>query len=289
MKRWWMAAALLIPSVPATPGAEAGLMSHEVDYTHGDTELRGYLAYDDSLESPRPGVLVVHEWWGLNDHARRQADEIARLGYVAFAVDMYGKGVVTTDAAEAGRLAGRLYGKPLLRERVRAGFDVLARHPRVDARRIGAIGFCFGGTTVLELAYSGAPVAAVVSFHGGLTAPGPQDLDRIRASILVLHGAEDPLVKPEQIETFLEGVRKAGADWTMVWFGGAVHSFTNPEAGKTGIPGVAYDKRADVRSRRMMEIFFEERLRQASGGKDPIPAGESRGRFIDPIPRATGG
>lgn len=258
MKRICMVTALLLPSFL---GAEAGLTSRDLDYTHGDTELRGYLVYDDSLDGPRPGVLVVHEWWGLNDHARRQADEIAKLGYVAFAVDMYGKGVVTTDATEAAQLAGRLYGKPLMRERVRAGLDVLARDPRVDPRRIGAIGFCFGGTTVLELAYSGAPVTGVVSFHGGLVAPKPEDLDRIQASILVLHGADDPLVKPEQIEAFQEGVRKAGADWTMIWFGGAVHSFTNPEAGKTGLAGVAYDKRADARSRRMMEIFFEERLR----------------------------
>jgi dienelactone hydrolase len=157
--------------------------------------MRGFLAYDDSLKSKRPGVLVVHEWWGLNDFARERALKLAGLGYVALAADMYGGGATTRDREEAGKLAGALLKNPdLLRARAQAALKVLAADPRVDPNRLAAIGFCFGGTTVLELAYSGADLAGVVSFHGGLPRPQPGDLKGLKAKILVLHGADDPLV-----------------------------------------------------------------------------------------------
>jgi dienelactone hydrolase len=234
------------------------MVTQPVQYKQDDTVLEGYLAYDDEVKGKRPGVLVVHEWWGLNDFARKAAERVAKLGYVALAADMYGKGKVTQKPEEAGAWAGQIKGTPLMRERAKAGLAVLAKQEQVDPRRLAAMGFCFGGTTVLELAYSGAEVRGVVSFHGGLTAPKPDDLKNIKASILALHGADDPLVKPEDITAFQEGMRQAKADWQMILFGGAVHSFTNPEATGLNIPGVAYDARTANRAFQYMELFFKE-------------------------------
>jgi dienelactone hydrolase len=234
------------------------IVTQPVEYKQGDTVLEGYLAYDDAGRGKRPGVLVVHEWWGLNDFAKKTAESIAKLGYVAFAVDMYGNGKVTRNPDEARVWASEVKGTPLMRERAQAGLKVLAQNKLVDPQRLGAMGFCFGGTTVLELAYSGAEVRGVVSFHGGLTAPRPEDLNNIKASLLVLHGADDPLVKPEEIAAFQEGMRKAKADWQMILFGGAVHSFTNPGATGLNIPGVAYDARTAARAFKYMELFFTE-------------------------------
>lgn len=238
----------------------AKVVRQTVEYRHLDTVMKGYLAYDDTLAGKRPGVLVVHEWWGLNEFARQQADKLAEMGYVALAADMYGDGKVTRDPAEARKLADQVRGTPLLRERARAGLAALAGHKLVDSRRLAAIGFCFGGTTVLELAYSGADLLGVVSFHGGLTAPRPEDLKTLKAKILVLHGADDPLVKPEEIAAFQDGMRKAGADWQMVLYGGAVHSFTNPAAGSDKSKGVAYDPKAAARSWEHMQLFLKDIL-----------------------------
>ena len=238
--------------------ARAGLVGRAVEYSQGGAALEGYLVYDDAVQGKRPGVLVVPEWWGLNDYARKRADDLACLGYVAFAADMYGKGVVTTDAKKAAELSAPFRGTPLMRERAKAGYDVLAKHELVDPERTAAIGFCFGGTTVLELAYGGAPLAGVVSFHGNLPAPKPEDLPNIKASILVCHGADDFFVAPEDIDAFQKAMREARADWQMVSYGGAVHSFTNPDAGKAGIQGVAYNEKAALRSWRHMEAFFDE-------------------------------
>jgi len=242
--------------------AQAAVTTQPVEYKHGDTILEGWLAYDDSLSGKAPGVLVAHEWWGLNDYAKKRAEELAGMGYVAFALDMYGKGVVTADPKEAAKLSGQVKGTPLMRERALAGLQVLAESERVDPSRIGAIGFCFGGTTVLELAYAGGKVAGVVSFHGGLTLPGPEDLSRIRSSILVLHGAEDPHVPADEAAAFREAMSKAGVDWQMIYYGGAVHSFTNPDAGSTGLKGVAYDAKAAERSWTHMRVFFDEILKR---------------------------
>lgn len=238
--------------------AQAGVVSKPVEYNHEGTVLEGYLAYDDAIQGKRPGVLVVHEWWGLNDYVRSRVDKLARLGYVAFALDMYGKGVWTTEPAEAKKLSGHLRGTPLLRTRAQVGLGILKDNSRVDPGRIAAIGYCFGGTTVIELAYSGADIAGVVSFHGGLTAAKPEDYSRIKARFLICHGANDGFIPAQAIQAFQEGLNKADADWQMISFGGAVHSFTNPEADKVGINGIAYNKAADERSWNYMQQFFKE-------------------------------
>jgi dienelactone hydrolase len=237
---------------------QANLVTKTVEYQQDGTVCKGYLAYDDSSRGKRPGVLVVHEYWGLNDFTRKEADQLAGLGYVAFAADIYGQGLVTTDPKEAGRLAGEMRGnKPLLRARAQAALKVLAEIAVADPQRLGAIGFCFGGTTVLELAYAGAALKGVVSFHGGLTSPQPQELKSIKAAILVLHGADDPHVKAEAITAFQEAMRQGGIDWQMVFFGGAVHAYMNPAANNRAA-GVAYDARVARRSWQYMQDFFKE-------------------------------
>jgi dienelactone hydrolase len=251
-----MAVALILLVLTA---AEAKIATQTVEYRQDGTVMRGFLAYDDSLKGKRPGVLVVHEWWGLNDFARERALKLAGLGYVALAADMYGGGATARDREEARKLAGALLGNPdRLRARAQAALKVLAADPRVDPNRLAAIGFCFGGTTVLELAYSGADLAGVASFHGGLPQARPEDLKRLTAAILVLHGADDPHVSPADIAAFEQAMRQAGADWQMVWFGGAVHGYTNPAAGDNRASGVAYNPRAARRSWRCLQEFFRD-------------------------------
>ncbi len=239
--------------------AQAALHTEKVEYRHGATVLEGYLAYDDAVAGKRPGVLVVHEWWGMNDYAKRRAEQLARLGYVAFALDMYGKGKVTTDPKEAGQLAEPFRkDRQFMRDRAAAGLDVLRSRPQTDPSRIAAIGYCFGGTTVLELARSGAPLAGVASFHGGLATPKPGDARNIKGKVLVLHGADDPFESPAEIAGFQEEMRSAGVDWQMNIYGGAVHSFTNPDSGRAGIKGVAYNEKADRRSWQALLDYFAE-------------------------------
>jgi len=237
---------------------EGAIVKKPIEYKHGDVTLEGYLAYDDARPGKLPGVLVVHEWWGLNDYAKGRAEQLAKLGYIAFAVDMYGKGVSTTKPDEAGKLAGKV--RPILRDRAKAGLDVLLSQPNVDKDHVAAIGYCFGGTTVLELAFSGAPLAGVVSFHGNLPQPSAEDLKRTKAKILVCHGAADTFLNDKQISDFQKALDSAKLDWQMIYYGGAVHAFTNPGADKVGLQGVAYDKNADARSWRLMRDFFDEVL-----------------------------
>lgn len=241
--------------------ANAEIVTKNIEYKQGDQILEGFLAYDDAIKGKMPGVLVIHEWWGLNDFAREKAKELARMGYVAFAVDMYGRDKVTSDPAQAAEWASAVRGKPLMRERAAAGLEVLRNQKMTDKNKIAAIGFCFGGTGVLELAYSGADIAGVVSFHGGITSPKPEVPDRIKAKILVLHGAIDPHVTKESIAAFRDSMEKAGADWQMVCFGGAVHSFTNPASGNDKTRGVAYNEKAARRSWKYMKDFFDEIFR----------------------------
>lgn len=242
--------------------ARAAVKTEVVEYRHGDVVLEGYLAYDDAFSGKRPGVLVVHEWMGHNPYVRKRAEQLAGLGYVAFALDMYGKGVRAKDAKEAGALAGKYKGdRPLMRARAGAGLDVLRKHARIDPSRLAAIGYCFGGTTALELARSGADLVSVVSFHGGLDTPTPGDARNIKGKVLALHGGDDPSVPMKQVEEFQEEMRKGGVDWQFVSYGGAVHSFTNPEAGSDNSKGAAYNERADRRSWEAMKTFFAETLR----------------------------
>jgi dienelactone hydrolase len=244
----------------STAGAE--MKTEVVEYRDGGVALEGYLAYDDSFQGKRPGVLVVHEWYGHTPYVRMRAEQLARLGYVAFASDMYGKGVLAKDSKEAAALAGIYLGdRKLMRARAAAGLDVLRKRKEVDPARLAAIGYCFGGTTVLELARSGADLAAVASFHGLLGTPTPEDARNIKGKVLVLHGADDPFVPMKQVEAFQEEMRKGGVDWEFISFGGAVHRFTNPEAGSDNSKGTAYNERADRRSWAAMKTFFAETLK----------------------------
>jgi dienelactone hydrolase len=240
-------------------GVQAKIITQSVPYEHGGVKLEGYLAYDDSIVGQRPGVLVVHEWWGLNDYVKGRAEQLAALGYVAFALDMYGAGVVTADPKKAGELAGQFYGKPLMAERARAGLDRLLATGLVAEGQTAAIGFCFGGSTSQALAYSGAPLAGIVSFHGG-PIPAPAGASN-RARILMLHGAADGFVSKEDIAAFEKSMNDGRFDWQWINYAHAVHAFSNPGADQiaaaTGLP-IAYNEPAARRSWQHMQLFFKE-------------------------------
>jgi dienelactone hydrolase len=234
-------------------------VSKSVEYKQGDTILEGFSAYDDARPGRRPAVLVVHQWKGLGDYEKKRAEMLAELGYNVLAVDIYGKGVRPKTPQEAGAEAGKFKNNvALLRARVRAGLDVLTKDENTDPKRIAAIGYCFGGTTVLELARSGAEIAGVVSFHGGLSTPDRNDAKNIKTKVLALHGADDPYVPAPEVAAFEEEMRKAGADWQLVAYGGAVHAFTDWNGGSDNSKGAAYNERADHRSWEAMKQFFNE-------------------------------
>ena len=241
--------------------ALAALVTEAIEYRHGNQVLEGHLAYDDATQEKRPGILVVHEWKGLNGYAKGRAEQLAVLGYVAFAMDMYGKGIYAKDHQEAGQLAGIYKGdRNLMRSRAKAGYNILKKHELVDAQRLAAIGYCFGGTTVLEMARAGFDLKGVVSFHGGLSSPVPAKPGAIKSTVLVMHGAEDRLVNAG-VPAFKDEMRQAKADWQFFEFGGAVHGFTVPHAGDDPSKGVAYNERADKRSWEIMKQFFNENFK----------------------------
>lgn len=240
------------------PG-RAAVKTEAVSYKQGDTKLVGFLAYDDSGPAKRPGIIVCPEWWGLTDYAKHRAQMLAELGYVALAVDLYGDGKTTEDPQQAGSLAGALKkDRALLRQRVNAGLDELKKNPMVDPQKLGAIGYCFGGTTAVELGRSGADVKAIVTFHAGLDSPNPADGKNIKGSILVCHGGDDGFTSQKDFDAFEQEMRENHVDWQINIYGGAVHSFTNPGADKHGIPGIAYNAQADHRSWEAMKTFFEQ-------------------------------
>jgi dienelactone hydrolase len=262
---WVLIILAVAACAPATAeqGQESIVNGATIEYRHGETVLEGYLATTGgTAEEPdrkRPGVLVVHAWKGIGPHERETAERLARLGYVALAADIYGKGVRPATNEEAARQAGKYRGdRPLLRARVAAGLAALRDHPSVDSARVAAIGFCFGGGTVLELARSGADVAGVVSFHGNLDTPLPASAQTMVAKVLVLHGAADPHVPTEQVRAFTAEMDAAKADWQMILYGGAVHSFSDPGAGSDPSRGAAYDELAARRSFAAMESFLQE-------------------------------
>lgn len=253
---------LLLTALLSAFSVQAEIQSRIIEYREGDTILEGVLVLDAAVAGPRPAVLIAHQWKGLGDYERRRAEMLARLGYVAFAIDVYGKGVRVDNARDASALAGKYKSdRALLRARVRAGLEALKREAKVDPARIGAIGYCFGGTTVLELARSGAEVAGVVSFHGGLGTADSAAAGRIRARVLVLHGADDPFVPAAEVAAFQEEMRAGKADWQLVSYGGAVHSFTDWGAGSDHSRGAAYNEKADQRSWEAMRAFFSELFR----------------------------
>ncbi len=241
---------------------ETQMKTQTVEYRDGDVVLEGYLAYDSTLSGKRPGVVVIHEWYGLNDYAKRRAEQLAQLGYVAMAIDMYGKGVRPTTNEEAGKMAGQFYqDRPMARVRALAGLEVLKKQLLVDTTRLAAIGYCFGGGMALEMARSGYPLAGVVSFHGNLKSGSPEDARNIKANVLVCHGAADPFSPMEDVAAFTKEMNDAKVNWELNLYGGAVHGFTN--SGNTGDPstGLAYDRQADVRSWMDMQRFFDEIFR----------------------------
>ena len=255
-----LSAVIAVVAVSTAGPALSAVRTELVEYRDGDQVLEGYLAWDDSFHGKRPGMVVVHEWMGLGDYARRRAREVAALGYVALAADIYGKGIRAKTPQEAGQLAGKFKGDlPLLRSRARAAFDTLAGNPKVDGSKLFAMGYCFGGTAALELARSGAPLAGVVSFHGGLGTKNPADAKSIRGRVLVLHGAADPFVPPAEVAAFQKEMDDAKVDWQMHLYSGAVHSFTNPDSGNDPSKGAAYDAKADARSWEDLKVFLQER------------------------------
>ena len=241
--------------------AQAKVVTQSVAYTHDGVSLEGYLAFDDAVSGKMPGILVVHEWWGLNDYARARAEKLARMGYVAFALDMYGKGKSTEHPDQAAAWMKAVNANmDLWLKRAMAGLDVLKQQSRVDSNRLAAIGYCFGGATVQVLAYGGADLKGVVSFHGSLIPPSAEQAARTRAKILICHGAQDPMNKPEAMTTYVNAVNASSIDWQMIAYGGTRHSFTNPDADKRGMAALAYNPLADRRSWQHMSFFFDEVL-----------------------------
>lgn len=250
----------LLLAVPILASAEVVL--EEVEYTHNGQPLIGFLAYDNAVSAIRPGVMIIHDWNGIDDYEKGRAKQLAELGYVAFAADIYGKGHTAAEKGKAGEWAGKFRNgdRALFRERLTAGLNELKSHVQVDSERVAAIGYCFGGTGVLELARSGAELEGVVSFHGGLSASETATTTTIQTRILVCHGADDPGVPAEQVNAFQDEMRAAKADYQLIAYGDAVHSFTNPGAGIDKSRGNAYNEAADKRSWEHLKVFLAEVL-----------------------------
>jgi dienelactone hydrolase len=249
---------VLALSLLAAASASAALVEKSVEYTHDGVTLEGFHVYDDAVSGKRPAVLVIHQWTGLTDYEKMRARMLAELGYNVFAADIYGKGIRPVPPA-AGQEAGKYKGdRDLFRGRLKAGLGVLQKDERTDPAKIAAIGYCFGGTGVLELARDGADIAGVVSFHGGLDAAEGKAAvkDGVKAKVLVLHGAVDPFVPPAQVEAFKKELKDAGVNLTFEAFDGAVHAFTQKMAGNDPSKGAAYNEKADITSWETMKAFF---------------------------------
>jgi len=241
---------------------QAKVVGKEVKYQQDGTNLVGYIAYDDAVNGKRPGVLVVHEWWGHTEFARNRARELANMGYVAFSLDMYGDGKTADHPKDAGRFAGQVKNNMKAAEaRFNAARQQLVSHSLTDSNKLGAIGYCFGGGIVLEMARRGSDMKGVVSFHGSLGTDNPAQKGKIKSKVLVFNGSDDPFVKPESISSFKLEMRKAGVDSTFVTMPGAKHSFTNPDATANGkkfnLP-LEYNAEADKRSWEQMQAFFKK-------------------------------
>lgn len=236
-------------STMVTFSAFGAVKTQLVEYSSGGDKMEGFVAYDDSKGDPKPVVLIVHDWMGLGDYSKGKAVQLANLGYVGFAADIYGKGIRPKDSQEAAKLATKYKdSRSLLRAHIRAAFDKAVEMKNVDSKNVVGIGYCFGGTTVLELARSGAPVIGTVTFHGGLSNPKPEDAKNIKGHVLILHGADDPFVPPAEVESFKNEMNKSGKKFEFVAYKGAVHSFTNPAAGSDNSKGAAYNADADKKS-----------------------------------------
>ncbi|WP_223450349.1 MULTISPECIES: dienelactone hydrolase family protein [unclassified Pseudomonas] len=245
--------------------SQAAIKAQEIPYQSPDgTKLIGYYAYDDAVKGPRPGVVVVHEWWGLNDYAKRRARDLAGLGYSALAIDMYGDGKNTEHPKDAmAFMQAAIKDSAAASARFQAGLDLLKKQPQTDPDKIAAIGYCFGGSVVLNAARQGLPLAGVVSFHGALATKAPATPGSVKAKILVEHGALDSMVTAENVAAFKAEMDKAGADYQFVNLEGAKHGFSNPDAdrlshGDHGGPDIGYNKAADEKSWADMQAFFKK-------------------------------
>lgn len=232
-----------------------------VDYKQGDTTLEGYLV-TPKTKGKHPAIIVVHEWMGITGYTKKRAQMLADLGYVAFAADIYGKGVRPKNTDEAGALATKYKegDRALMRARALAAYDYVAKLPNVNPKKIVVLGYCFGGTTALELARSGVELAGTVSFHGGLSTANPEDAKNIKGKVLALHGGDDPYVPQKEVEAFQQEMRNAKVDWQFISYGGAVHSFTNWDTPMKPGAGAGYNASADKRSWIAMKDFLKEIL-----------------------------
>jgi dienelactone hydrolase len=259
----WIVGAMLACWLGA---AQAAIREVKVLYNDGTTTMRGLLMYDDAVKGKRPGVIVVHEWWGITPHTREEARRLAEAGYTALVADMFGEGRTADNPKDAGALAGSVRSNPaVMKSRFNAARESLAKHPTVDATRIAAIGFCFGGSVVLDAARAGDDLKGVAAFHAGVVPAGPPAAaGRVKAKVLVLNGADDPLVKPDQVDAFKKEMDAAKVDYRYIAYPGAVHAFTNPEAtakGKQFNLPLAYNADADRDSKREMARFLSTVLK----------------------------
>jgi dienelactone hydrolase len=258
---------IIITLLFLSSGVQATVQGKEVTYSNDGEILKGYIAYDDNIKGKRPGVLVVHEWWGHNEYARKRARMLAELGYTALALDMYGDGKQAHHPVEAGRFAGEVAKNlPLAKTRFEAAMKFLKEQSNVDANTIAALGYCFGGSVALQMARLGEDLKGVASFHGGLATENPAQPGKVKAHIISFTGADDPMIPPEQVAAFKREMEQAGVDYKVVVFPGVKHSFTNPVADENGrkfnLP-LAYDAAADTVSweetkRFLADIFKPE-------------------------------
>lgn len=256
-------AALACGLLLAAQGARAEIKTQSVDYKQGDTVLSGFLAWDTHGPAKRPGVLIMHQFMGLTPFEKGIAVKLAKMGYVVFATDVYGKDVHPTTPKEGfGVMAKVEHDNAMWRARAAAGFAILAANKHVDTKRIGMIGYCFGGGTALELDRTGAPIVATVVFHGILTTPNPADAKNIKGHILALQGGDDPVVPQKDVDAFETEMRAAHVDWQMIQYSNAVHAYTMVSAGNDNSKGAAYNAEADHRSWLAMTDFFNEYLKK---------------------------
>lgn len=241
-----MVAGLILVTVSSV---EAAVQTKKVVYKHGDLECHGFLAWDDAVEGKRPGVLVVHEWWGLDAYARRRAEMLAKLGYVAFAADMYGEGKTVNHPKDAGEMAQRVRSNVEdWRKRGLDALEVLKSQPQCDSSKLAAIGYCFGGSTVQQLAFQGTDLDAIASFHGALVQPTQAQVQAVKARILICHGADDSFIPATAIKSFRDALDQGRAKYEFISYPGARHSFTVKEADSHGVDGLKYNKEADEKS-----------------------------------------
>lgn len=249
----------------ALGSAQAAIVTKETSYEADGQKYVAYIAYDDAIKDKRPGVLVVHEWWGHTPYVRKRAEMLAKMGYVGMALDMYGDGKTASHPKDAGGFAqAAMADFPKAKRRFEAARALLARQPQTDARHIAAIGYCFGGSVVLNMARAGEDLDAVASFHGALATTQPAEPGGVKAKVFVANGATDPMIKPEDVLNFHEEMRAAGVEFTYLEYPGVKHSFTNPDADRFGkefnMP-LAYDAHADAHSWAMMKTFLDQAFR----------------------------